>query len=116
MFELYFILYRIPKMMSALARERGRSAVTWSLLGIAGWIVAEFSAALGFGIVYAICSVVFGWGPEMSVGARFLLYVVALAAAIGGFTLVRYVLLRKSEYPSGPHPSLLTPPPPPPRF
>ncbi|MFN2598400.1 MAG: hypothetical protein ABR563_14565 [Pyrinomonadaceae bacterium] len=116
MFELYFILYRIPKMMTRLARERNRSAVAWSLLGIAAWIGAEFGVAFGFGIVYALGAILFGWEPKMSDGLRVLLYVMALAAAIGGFTLVRYVLLRKSAYPSESHPGFLTPPPPPPQF
>lgn len=116
MLEIYFVLYRIPKIMSALARERGRSAVAWSLLGIAAWIVAEFSAAFGFGIVYALCAFAFGWGPGMPDGVRLLLYVVALAAAIGGFLLVKYILQRKTAYPSESNASLLTPPPPPPRF
>jgi hypothetical protein len=42
MLELYFVLYRIPKMMTQLARERHRSAVAWSLFGILAWIGAEF--------------------------------------------------------------------------
>ena len=116
MLELYFIFYRIPKMMTQLARERNRSAVAWSLLGVAAWIAAEFGVALCFGVVYGVGAIFFGWEPEMSAGARVLLYVTSLAAAIGGFTLVRHVLLRKSAHPSQSHPSLLTPPPPPPQF
>jgi hypothetical protein len=116
MFELYFVLYRIPKMMSALARERSRSAVAWSLLGIAGWIGAELVVGIGFGIAYELGVLSLGWQPEMPVGFRFLSYIAALGAAIGGFTIVRYVLLKKSAPFSESHPSLLTPPPPPPQF
>ncbi len=101
MFELYFVLYRIPKMMTRLARERGRSAVAWSLLGIAAWIAAELSVAFGFGIAHALGSVFLGWGRETTLGWQVATYVAALAAAIGGFTLVRYALLRKSASPAG---------------
>lgn len=116
MFELYFILYRIPKMMTRLARERQRSAVVWSLFGIAGWIGAELIVALGLGVIYELGVLSLDWQPEMSAGFRFFSYIAALGAAIGGFTLVRYVLLRKSAYPSESHASLMTPPPPPPQF
>ncbi|MDT7602215.1 MAG: hypothetical protein QOF61_212 [Acidobacteriota bacterium] len=116
MFELYFVLYRIPKMMSRLARERNRSAVVWSLFGIAAWIGAELSVAFGFGIVYALGTTFWGWEPEMPAGLRLLSYVVALAAALGGVTLARHILYTKSAYPSESHPSFLTPPPPPPEF
>lgn len=116
MFELYFVLYRIPKMMSRLARERNRSAVAWSLFGIAGWLGAELSFAFGCGIVYELGVLLFGWQPEMPASFRVFSYIVALGAAIGGFTLVRYVLLRKTAEPSESHPSFLTPPPPPPKF
>lgn len=116
MFELYFVLYRIPKMMSGLARERGRSAVVWSLLGIGAWFGAELSVAFGFGIAYALGSLFFGWPPQMPTGLLFLSYAAALGAAIGGVTLVRYVLFKKSAGPSREHPGFLAPPPPPPRF
>jgi hypothetical protein len=114
MLELYFILYRIPKMMSQLARERNRSAVKWSLLGIAAWIGGELLVGLGFGVVYGVGIIFLGWPEEMSTGANVLLYVAALAAAIGSFTLLRRYLQSKSpdHFDSGN--KLLTPPPPPP--
>jgi hypothetical protein len=116
MFELYFVLYRVPKMMSRLARERNRSAVVWSLLGIAAWIGSELIVMIGFGIVYGLGSIFLGWEPEMPAGLRLLSYVVALAAALGGVTLVKHILYTKSAYPSESHPSFLTQPPPPPEF
>ena len=33
MLELYFLFYRIPKMMTRLAREQNRSAIAWAFLG-----------------------------------------------------------------------------------
>ena len=46
--ELYFLLYRIPRLMSGLARERNRSALAWSLFGIGAWIGAEVGVILVF--------------------------------------------------------------------
>ena len=60
MFELYFILYRVPKMMSRLARERNRGAVAWSLMGIAAWLGAELVVMLSSGIIYALGSIFLG--------------------------------------------------------
>jgi hypothetical protein len=115
MFELYFILYRVPKMMSRLARERNRSAVGWSLIGIAAWLGAEFVVALAIGMVYAIGSILFGWSPELPVALRVFTYVAALAAALGGFTLVRRILHAKSSHNLG-SPDLFATPPPLPDF
>ena len=114
MLELYFILYRIPKMMGQLARERNRSAVKWSLLGIAAWIGGELLVGLGAGVVYGVGIIFLGWPEEMSAGANVLLYVAALAAAIGSFTLVRRYLQSKSPDHLDSGNRLLTPPPPPP--
>ncbi|HEX8459230.1 MAG TPA: hypothetical protein VF656_18205 [Pyrinomonadaceae bacterium] len=116
MLELYFIFYRIPKMMSQLARERNRSAVKWSILGIVAWIGAEFFSALIFGIIYGLGSIFLEWPEEMPPFVTLLLYVVALGSAIGAFTLVRRILRGKSVNPwNSPNP-LLEPPPPPPQF
>ena len=68
MLELYFVLYRIPKMMTRLARERNRRALAWSLLGVAAWIGAELAVAFGFGVAYGLGSIFLGWEPEMTVG------------------------------------------------
>lgn len=112
MLELYFIFYRIPKMMSQLARERNRSAVTWSLLGIGAWIGGELLVGLGFGVVYGLGIIFWGWPEEMPAGANVLLYIAALGAAIGSFMLVRRYL--QSRSPDHSDSKLLTPPPPPP--
>jgi hypothetical protein len=112
MLELYFIFYGIPKMMSALARERNRSALKWSLLGIAAWIGGELFAGVGFGILYGAGMIFLEWPEEMAPGVTLLLYVTALAAAMGSFMLVRRILRGKPASAD----SLHQPPPPPPQF
>jgi hypothetical protein len=110
MIELYFVFYRIPKMMSQLARERNRSAVAWSLIGIFVWVGAEFIVALGFGMVYGVGTAIWDWPEPMPAGFRLFVYVASLGAAIGGVTLARRILAAKSTDTSFPLP------PPPPRF
>ena len=110
MLELYFLLYRIPKMMSQAARERHRSALVWSLIGVGVWLFTEFfvSVALVFG--YAIAAAALGWPENYSAGFRFLAYIVSLVAALVSVSLVRRRLL------ATPPASLYNSPPPPPSF
>ena len=96
--------------MSSLAKERSRSALGWSVLGIAAWIGAELIVGLGFGIVYAIGIEGWGWPDKEPAVVLLLLYALAIAAAKGGFTLVRRIL---SSLPNSKEFSL---PPSPPRF
>jgi hypothetical protein len=110
MLELYFLFYRIPKMMSRLARERNRSPVAWSLIGIAAWVGAEFVVGVGLGVAYGIGSAIWGWPENIPPGFTLIAYVASLAAAIGGVTLARRILSAKSADTSFPLP------PPPPRF
>ncbi|MGB7922981.1 MAG: hypothetical protein WCF57_07030 [Pyrinomonadaceae bacterium] len=113
MIELYFLLYRIPKIMSGLARERHRSALAWSLIGVGSWVGAEFFIMFSFGVVYGLGTVLWGWSEEEPAGLMLLLYVIALAAAVGGFSLARHILSsmpRQGETASSPQP------PPPPTF
>ena len=110
MIELYFLIYRIPKMMSALARERNRSAVAWSLIGIASWLGAEFIVLFGFGIIYGMGIALFGWPERLPGGLQVIVYIAGIAAAIGGLTIARRILSSKSRDNSGPLP------PPPPQF
>jgi uncharacterized membrane protein len=93
--ELYFLLYRIPQMMTRLARERNRSALTWSLIGIAAWVGAEFAVALGIGLIYGLTAFFMGWPDEVPVGLRLLTYILALVAAILSVTLVKRILSSK---------------------
>ena len=111
MLELYFIFYRIPKMMSQLARERQRSAVAWSLIGIAAWLGAEIVVIVGIGVTYGIVSIATegNVSEEFPPLLRILTYVLALGAAIGSFLLTKRLLTSK------PVPAF-EPPPPPPSF
>ena len=97
MVELYFLFYRIPRMMSRLARERHRSAWKWSLLAMAAWVGAEIVVAFGVGIGYGILSLMFGWPEEIPTGLRFIAYIISLLAAIGAVTLVQRILTSKSS-------------------
>jgi hypothetical protein len=95
--ELYFLFYRIPKMMTRLARERGLSAWRWSLLGIGAWLGAEFAVALGAGLVYAVGSEFFDWPQPVPPGFKALSYLLALVAALLSVTLVSKILMRQSN-------------------
>ena len=97
MIELYFIIYYIPKMMTRLARERNRSALAWSLLGIAGWVGGELVVVVLLGTIYGIAGAILGW-PEEPPGVFVLLaYAGTIAGAFGGLTLVRRILYSKSR-------------------
>ena len=111
MIELYFIFYGIPKMMTRYARERRRSALAWSLIGIAAWIGAEFVVGLALSIFYEVGVVLWGWPDAEPLPFSVLTYAAALAAAIGGLALVRRILFSRAM--SNPFDA---PPPPPPRF
>jgi len=92
--ELYFLFYRVPKMMTRLARERGCSAWRWSLLGIGAWVGAELLVLLGAGFVYGIGEAVLGWPMPITPGFKALAYVLALVAALLSATLVSRILMR----------------------
>ncbi len=111
MLELYFIFFRIPKIMSALAKERQRSALAWSIAGILAWLGAEIVVGLGVAIVYLIVTLAQGGQIEedLPAGITLVSYVLALGAAIGSFVIVKKIL---SSRPIPTH----APPPPPPTF
>ncbi len=111
MLELYFIFFRIPKIMSALAKERQRSALAWSIAGILAWLGAEIVVGLGVAIVYLIVTLAQGGQIEedLPAGITLVSYVLALGAAIGSFVIVKKTL---SSRPIPTH----APPPPPPTF
>jgi hypothetical protein len=110
MLELYFLFYRVPKMMTRLARERNRSAVAWSLLGIGAWIGAELVVIFGGGLLYGVGMFMFGWSDDIPAGVQILLYVLALAGALGSVSIVRRILQSRSLEKFEPLP------PPPPTF
>ena len=109
MLELYFLLYRIPKMMTSLARERNRSPVKWTLIAIGAWIGAELFVGFAIGLIYGIGVILWGW-PAQSQGVNILTYVLALVAALVSVTLVSRFLRNK------PTDDELPVPPPPPQF
>src|SRR3977135_846226 len=109
MLEIYFLFCRIPKMMTRLARERNRSALAWSLIGIGAWIGAELIVGFALGVVHAVGILMWGW-PRQSQGFGILTYVLALVAALISVTVVSRILMRKSREES------FELPPPPPEF
>ena len=109
MLEIYFLFYRIPKMMTRLARERKRSALKWSLIGIAAWITAEVAVGLAVGVVHGVGIVLWGW-PVQSPGLSILTYILALSAALISVTVVSRILTGK------PREESFQLPPPPPEF
>ena len=112
MLELYFVFYRIPKIMTQLARERHRSAVAWSVFGIFAWFGAELVVFVLVGLGYGVAALVFGWSVEEEVppGVLLLSYILALGSAIGSFAIVRKILS------SRPIDQVFPAPPPPPQF
>jgi hypothetical protein len=110
MLELYFIFYRVPKMMTRLAREQNRSALAWSLLGIGAWIGAEVVVIFTLAFIYQIGVIAAGWREPEPAGLRFLTYFLGLAAALIAVTILSRVL--NSERTE----KALPAPPPPPTF
>jgi hypothetical protein len=110
MVELYFLIYRLPKIMSKLARERERSAVAWSLMAIGAWIGAEIVVGILVGVGYEIGRLTFDWPEEIPASLTLVLYIVSLVAAIGAASIVRKILESKKVDP------YLPLPPPPPQF
>jgi F0F1-type ATP synthase assembly protein I len=108
MVELYFLLYRLPKIMTKLARERKRSAVGWSLMAIGAWIGAEIVVGILVGVCYEIGRLTFDWPKELPAGLTLVLYIVSLVAALGAASIVRKTLESKTVDPYLP--------PPPPQF
>ena len=108
MIELYFLIYRLPRMMSQLARERNRSAVGWTFLAIGAWIGSEILVVFIYRVIYETGVEHWGWPEKESPGLVFLVYLLALAAAILGASFVRRVLRTI--------PATQPLPPPPPQF
>jgi hypothetical protein len=107
MIELFFIFYRIPRMMSRLAREHNQSPWRWSLIGIAAWVGGELVVVVILGVFYEAGVRLWGWPEREPALFTLLLYVSAIAAALGSVVLARRVLTSRKEFP---------PPPPPRRY
>lgn len=99
MLELYFIFYRIPKMMSQLARERQRSPVAWSILAIVAWLGSELAVGLGVGVTWAIVTVIQQGEvtEDPPAGLNLIAYVLGLGAAILSFVIVKKILTSRSK-------------------
>lgn len=109
MLELFFVFYWLPKRMTQLARERNRSAVAWSALGIASWIGSEVGVFVAAGIVYGVGYELWGW-EEPSAGAQLVIYFLALGTAILSVAIIFRILKSKPTQHAFPAP------PPPPQF
>lgn len=108
--ELYFIFYRVPKMMGRLARERKRSALGWSLLGIGTWIGAEMFAIFALTLIVRIALFAAGSADPEPVGVRYVIYLLGLVTALLAVTFLQRVLTAKGVIHYRPAP------PPPPSF
>jgi hypothetical protein len=111
MLEIYFLCFRVPRMMGRLARERNRSAVAWSLIAIGAWLAAEVGVMFGVGLLYGLGSLLLGSSPDLPAGFQFLAYLISLAGAFVSLAIVRRVLNGLSAEKLEP-----LPPPPPPAF
>lgn len=108
MLELYFIFYRVPKMMTRVAHEQNRSALAWSMLGIGTWIGAEILVIFTLTFIYQIGIAAADWTDPEPAGLRFVTYLLALVAALLAVTgLTRWL---ESKRP------VQHQPPPPPTF
>jgi hypothetical protein len=108
MLELYFLLVRVPRIMSRLAKERNRSAVGWSLLAIAAWIGSEMIVIFVYTFIHMFGEEHWGWRDNPPVFLTLFAYVLALGAAVGGAYFVQRVLRSLPTY--------QPPPPLPPQF
>lgn len=106
MVELYFLLYRVPRMMTRLARERNRSGLVWSLLAIGAWIGAEIIVVMVLTILYEIGVLLLDWPSRPAPFVHLLIYLVSLGSAIVAVTLVRRVLCSANRNRFAPLPPL----------
>lgn len=110
MLELYFIFYRVPKMMTRLARERNGSALLWSLLGIGTWIGAEMLVIFTLTLFYQVGITAADWTDPEPAGLRFVTYLLGLVGAFVAITFLQGILSSKRANRYQPAP------PPPPTF
>jgi hypothetical protein len=110
MIELYFILYRLPRMMTRLVRERNRSALAWSLAAISAWIGTELFVAMALNTLYYTGVLLLDLPLQRSPLFSIAVYGVSLVSAIVAVSLVRRALYQRTET------RYIPLPPPPPRF
>ena len=94
--ELIIILIFLPKRMNILARERGRSGVTWTLAAIGALLAGEFLVMLTWIGIYTIGIITLAWSPDIErQPATYVVYVVALLNGLMCADLVRRHLMSK---------------------
>jgi membrane associated rhomboid family serine protease len=108
--ELYFVFYFLPKKMTRLARERGRSAVRWSLLAIVTWFGVEFAVIFGIGLAYGAAAIYFDWPEELPGSLAVVAYLGGLGSAILSSVILGRLLSGRPRREFEPEP------PPPPQF
>ena len=79
-------------------------------MGAGAWIAAELVVGFTAGLIYAVGVEFWGW-PSQSTGFNLLVYLIALAGALGSVTIVSRILTRRPV-----EESFLPPPPPPQEF
>ncbi|HZS10444.1 MAG TPA: hypothetical protein VFD58_36790 [Blastocatellia bacterium] len=91
MLELFFIFVWLPRRIGRLARERGRSALWWSLFAIMMWVGLEVAA----GVVLGLVSELLGLGQQAGSGTFVVvvIYIVALLSGAVGAEIVRRILI-----------------------
>ncbi len=94
--ELLFILIIIPYRVWRLAKERGESALKWSLAAIGAWIGAELLIGTLVGIVWVLLARL-GFTPRGNAVNVFyvLFYLLLIASAATSATLVIRQLRKK---------------------
>ena len=96
--------------MSRLARERGRSAVRWSLLAIVTWFGVEAAVIFGIALAYGAAAIYFDWPEEPPGSLAVIAYLGGLGSAILSSIVLGRLLSAKPRREIGPEP------PPPPQF
>lgn len=94
--ELIIILIFLPKRMKILAKERGRSGVTWTLAAIGALLVGEFLVMVTWIGFYFVGVITLGWSPDIErQPATYVVYIIALLGGLTCADLVRRYLTSK---------------------
>jgi hypothetical protein len=100
MIELFFLLIIIPRRVRVLAKERNESAWKWSLAAIGAWVGAELVVGLILGVLLGLAARV-GLLTGTNAILYFVIYLLLIAAAATGTTLVIRQLRKKPIIGSG---------------
>ena len=86
-------------MIAPIARKRNRSAVGWTMIAIAAWLVTEFLVALLIGLSYLFVALFLDLPLRIPIPLRIVSYFVALGAALVSVFVVRRYLISTSYRP-----------------